>query len=228
MGDWHLVGDYGEMPHLFVCLHLFHTVLYSFCSVGKSVDVFALFMCVCVVNPEHTACLRMLLPQYQPPPAEVFAPTPHICCCVFAIAASCSQPPHFFLFYPWGAAPQNKGEKVAQFPPLESHTPREIFAPKHSQRSHGLALLSDLQRSWSGWLIHSHTAELFKLPRLEGDKSTKILLEIFRFLNVIPIFQVHSKCWEKDLKHSSHVKPICLTRSSSIGSSSGVQWWFLA
>lgn len=103
----------------------------------------------------------------SPPPAEVFAPTPYICSCVFAIAASCSQPIHYFLFYPWGATTQNKGEKVAQFPPLESLTPRETFAPKHSQRMHSLALLSDLQWSWSGWLIHSHTAELFKLPRLD-------------------------------------------------------------
>lgn len=45
-------------------------------------------------------------------------PTLHICSCVFAIAASCSQPPYFFLFYPWGATTENKGEKVAQFPPL--------------------------------------------------------------------------------------------------------------
>lgn len=44
----------------------FHNVLFT---VGKSVDVFALFLCVCVVNSEQswTVCLRMLLPQYQPP-----------------------------------------------------------------------------------------------------------------------------------------------------------------
>lgn len=29
-GDCRLVGNYGKMPHLFVNLHLFHTVLYSF------------------------------------------------------------------------------------------------------------------------------------------------------------------------------------------------------
>lgn len=44
----------------------FHNVLFT---VGKSVDVFALSLCVCVVNSEQswTVCLRMLLPQYQPP-----------------------------------------------------------------------------------------------------------------------------------------------------------------
>lgn len=183
----------------FVYLHLFHTVLYSFSQLVSLCDVFALFMCVCLVNPGHTACLRMLLPQYQPPPAEVFAPTPYICSCVSAIAASCSQPIYYFLFYPWGATTQNKGEKVAQFPPLESYTPREIFAPKHSRRMHSLALLSDLQWSWSGWLIHSHTAELFKLPRLEEFIGNFPILQCYsRFYLKKPncIFQVHSTCWE--------------------------------
>lgn len=57
----------------------FHNVLFT---VGKkSVDVFALFLCVCVVNSEQswTFCLRMLLPQYQPPhPPERYLPHPLI------------------------------------------------------------------------------------------------------------------------------------------------------
>lgn len=60
-----------------------HSALLLF-SVGKSVDVFALFMCVCVVNPEHSACLRMLLPQYQPPPCRGICPHPSyllLCVC---------------------------------------------------------------------------------------------------------------------------------------------------
>lgn len=60
-----LLGDYGEMPHLFVFTSFSHSALLLF-SVSKSVDVFALFMCVCVMKPEHTSCLRTLLPQYQP------------------------------------------------------------------------------------------------------------------------------------------------------------------
>lgn len=33
-----------------------------------------LCLCVCVLNPDHTVCLRMRLPQQQPPPAVLFAP----------------------------------------------------------------------------------------------------------------------------------------------------------
>lgn len=53
---------------------------------------------------------------------------------------------------------------------LVSHS--EILIPKHSKHMHSLALLSDLQRSWSVWLIHWRTVGLFKLLRLESDKST--------------------------------------------------------
>lgn len=227
---------------IFLSIYIFfHTVLYS---VGKSVDVFALHcvcLCLCVYVwwiPAILACLRRLLPQYQPPPCRGICPHPSYLC--LPLQHLFHKPPHFFLFCPWGATTQNKGEKVARFPPLESHTPRERFAPKHSQRMHSLALLSDLQRSWSGWLIHSHTAELFKLPIFEAYKSTRSLLGVFWFLNVSPVFifkkpnsisKVHSTCWEKDLKRLSHVQPVCLTRSSSIGSSGGggvQRWWYLA
>lgn len=53
----------------------FHNVLFT---VSKSVDVFALFLCVCVVNSEQswTVCLRMLWPQYQPPPRRGICPHP--------------------------------------------------------------------------------------------------------------------------------------------------------
>lgn len=111
---WEIVVLLGIMAkcHIFLCVYIFFTQCFS---VGKSVDVFALFMCVCVGNSEHTACLRRLLPQYQPPPAEVFAPpTLHICSCVFAIVASCSQPPHFFPFYPWGV--QQHRTRVRRLP----------------------------------------------------------------------------------------------------------------
>lgn len=106
-------------------------------------------LCVCVLNVDHAVCLRTLLPQHLTPPVLAFTPpTPHICSCVFAIAASCSQPPHFFLFHSWGGA-QNKGEKVAQFPPMGSHTPTEIHPRSNTLSAHApcLAPLSDLHMS---------------------------------------------------------------------------------
>lgn len=90
---------------------------------------------------------------------------------MFAIAASCSQPPHFFLFYTLGGT-QNKGEKVAQFPPLGSHTPRETHPRPNTLSTHAqcLASLSDLHMSPSSSLIHRHTVELFKPLRWGAAK----------------------------------------------------------
>lgn len=150
MGEWCLVGDYGTVPHLFIQFTSCFGALYSLCvwecGYGMRSSVFVLFMCTCVfvLNPDHSVCLRTLLPQHLTPPCVgIYYPNPHICSCVFA--APCSPPPHFFLFYPWGGT-QNKGEKVAQFPPFGSHNPTErrprsnvLFA--HAQH---LAPLSDL------------------------------------------------------------------------------------
>lgn len=112
--------------HIFLSVYIFFTQCFS---VGKSVDVFALFMCVCVGNPEHTACLRRLLPQHQPPPAEVFAPHPSyllLCVCHRSILFTTS--PLLPILPLGGATTQNKGEKVAQFPPLESLTLPERYS----------------------------------------------------------------------------------------------------
>lgn len=129
---WEIVVLLGIMAkcHIFLCVYIFFTQCFS---VGKSVDVFALFMCVCVGNPEHTACLRRLLPQYQPPPAEVFPPPspPHpsyllLCVCHRSILFTTS--PLLPILPLGGATTQNKGEKVAQFPPLESPTLPERYS----------------------------------------------------------------------------------------------------
>lgn len=120
--DWRLVGDYGKMPHLFVRLHLVLLFVQRF-SHFLSVEV-------CVWNPCEGVCTVYVSARWilitvfvcercyhstHPPLQWYFPPSPHICSCVFAIAASCSQPPHF-LFFTLGGT-QDKGEKVAQFPP---------------------------------------------------------------------------------------------------------------
>lgn len=133
-----LLGIMAEC-HIFLSIYILFCCLYSalpIFSVWKS--VYGIHVCVCSVYV--SACwipitlfvwercyhsTNPLLQWYLPP---------HICSCVFAIAASCSQPPHFFLFYTLGGT-QNKGEKVAQFPPLGSHTPRE-----HTQHMHSVSL----------------------------------------------------------------------------------------
>lgn len=128
-----------------------------------------LCLCVCVLNLDHTVCLRMRLPQQhppRPPRSAIDSPNPHISSCVFAIAASCSLPPHFFLFYSWGGT-QNKGDKVAQFPPLGSHTPTETHSHSHTLSAHAqcLAPLCAMHMSLSSSLMHRHTVELFKSVR---------------------------------------------------------------
>lgn len=80
---------------------------------GMHVSLFAL----CVESWLRCLSESAVTTAPNPPCIGIYSPpTNHIGSAGFAIAASCSQPPHFFLFYPWGGT-QNKGEKVAQFPP---------------------------------------------------------------------------------------------------------------
>lgn len=60
---------------LSIKVFFFYNVLFT---VGESLNLFALFLCVCVVNSEQswTVCLRML-PQYQPP-LQRYSPHPLI------------------------------------------------------------------------------------------------------------------------------------------------------
>lgn len=201
MGGWCLVGDYGKVPHLFIHLHLLLGGLHSALPIfsvwesvyGMYVSVFALFMCLCVES--WSRCLSENAVTTAPnPPLRwyLLPPTPHICSCMFAIAAPCSQPPHFFLFYPRERT-QKKGEKVAQFPPLGSHTPTEAHPRSNALSPHALsphaqclAPLSDLHMSPSRSLMHSHTVELFKSLRWGAPNSTVIVLEGFWFLDLSP------------------------------------------
>lgn len=152
-----------------LCNAHFHTLGES--VYGMHVNVFAHFMLLCVES--RSCCLPENAVTTAPntPCTGIHSPTPHICFCVFAIAASCSQPPYFFLFYPWGAT-QNKGEKVAQFPPLGSHTPTGTHPLSAALTAHAqcLAPLSDLHMSLSSSLMHRHTVELFKAQRWGATK----------------------------------------------------------
>lgn len=131
-GSWQSATSFYPFTSCFVV----SIVLCPFSQFGslcmECMWAYLLCLCVCVLNLDHAVCLRALLPQHQTPPCSgIYSPNPHICSCVFAIAASCSPPPHFFLLYPQ-LGTQNKGEKVAQFPPLGSHTPTETHPLKHT------------------------------------------------------------------------------------------------
>lgn len=89
-----------------------------------------------------------------------------------------------------------------------------------------LALLSNLQRSWSGWLIHWHTAELFQLLRLEADES---IIFIWRFSSFL-FFLVSSLGNEGTLlireTVKTHIWCVAITKSCSIAN--GFQWWWFS
>lgn len=163
-----------------------------------------LCLCVCVLNLDHSVCLRTLLPEYLTPPALAFTPpTPHICSCVFAIAASGSQPLHFFLFHHWGEM-QSKGEKVGQFPPLGSHTPTETHSRSSTLWTHAqcLAPLSDLYMSLSTSLTHRHNVELFESLGWGASKLQCVnVLEVCWFWDLSP-----AACLFMDQKHQ-HLNP---------------------
>lgn len=156
--------------HIFLSIYILFWGLhrpFSQSVYGMHVSVFALFTCLCVESWSRCLSENAVTTAPNPPCAGICSPpAPHICSCVFAIAAACSQPPHFFLFYPWGGT-QNKGEKVAQFPPLGSHTPTETHPRSNTLSPHAqcLAPLSDLHMSPSSSLMHRHTVELFQSLR---------------------------------------------------------------
>lgn len=98
-----------------------------------------LCLCVCVLNLDRAVCLRTLLPQHQTPPAVVFSPpTPHICSCVFATAASCSPPPYFFLLCSYTEQGW-EGCPVPTFGLSHSHK-KHTRAPTHSQHMQSVSL----------------------------------------------------------------------------------------
>lgn len=170
-GLWQSATSFYPFTSCFV----FCTVLCPFSHFGslcmKGMSVFALFMCLCVESWSRCLSENAVTTAPNPPCYGIYSPNPHICPCVFAIAASCSQPPHFFLFYPWGGT-QNKGEKVAQFPPLGSLTPTETHPRSNTLSTHAqcLAPLSDLHMSPSSSLMHRHTVELFQSLRWGASK----------------------------------------------------------
>lgn len=82
MGDWCLVGDYGNVPHLFIHLHLALDSALSKFSVWDSVygtHMLCVCVCVCVLNLDHSVCLWTLLPQHLTPPGSgIYYPQPPI------------------------------------------------------------------------------------------------------------------------------------------------------
>lgn len=156
-------------------------------------------LCVCVLNPDRAVWLRRLVTTAPTHPRRgIFAPplpqNPHICSCVFAIAASCSQPPHlsffFFSFPLW----EEHRTRVRRLPSSHlrglSHSQRETRpgVQTHSQ-THAQCLVSllDLHMSLSSSLIHRHTAGLLESLRW-GSRGTPLSLcrRFYWFLDLIP------------------------------------------
>lgn len=166
-GLWQSATSFYPFTSCFgVCI-----MLCPFSVYGMHVSVFALFMCLCVESWSRCLFENAVTTAPNPPCIGIYSPNPHICSCVFAIAASCSQPPHFSLFYSWGGT-QNKGEKVAQFPPLGSHTPTGTHPRSNTLSAHAqcLTALSDLHVSPRSSLMHRHAVELFKSLRWGAPK----------------------------------------------------------
>lgn len=186
-GLWH-----GATPFfsIYILFWVSHSAFFPFGSLCMEyLWMCLLCLCVCVLNLDHVVCLRTLLPEHLTPPALAFTPpTPHICSCVFAIAASGSQPLHFFLLHHWKEI-QNKGEKVGQFPPLGSHTPTETHPRSSTLRTHAqrLAPLSDLYMSLSTSLTHRHNVELFESLSWGSSKLQCVnVLEVYWFWDLSP------------------------------------------
>lgn len=129
-------------------------------------------------------------PWYSPPP-PLPSFNPHICSCVFAVAASCPQPPRLSFLSLCSGRNTGQGWEGCPVPTLGgSHTPRETRpgVQTHPQ-THAQCLVSlfDLHMSLSSSLIHRHTAGLFESFRWGRPWNTAVIVpEVYWFLDLIP------------------------------------------
>lgn len=140
--------------------------------------------CVCLCVESWSQCLSVNSVTTAPNSSWLWyllPPAPHICSCVFASAACCSQTPHSALFYPWGGT-QNEGEKVARFPPLGFPDPTGTQTHSNVLWAHARCLvLSDLHMSLSNSIMHRDAVEL---SLRWGSAYAVFVLKVYWFLDL--------------------------------------------